>query len=76
MDLAVLKHAIRQHQRRLIVATNEEIFQHTNVQRSDLYQDAFHALSKHTFNLNKMLKVCFSGQPAIVDDGGPTTKIF
>lgn len=72
----VLKHTIIQHQQRVLVAANEEDRQRVNVRRSTLYADALRAFSKPTFNVSKLLKVCFIGEPATVDDGGPRREFF
>ena len=76
MDLVVLKHTIIQHQQRVLVAANEEDRQRVNVRRSALYVDALRAFSKPTFNVNKLLKVCFIGEPVTVDGGGPRREFL
>ena len=40
------------------------------------YEDAFRAFSKPSFNVSKMFKVSFIGEPATVDDGGPQREFF
>ena len=74
--MIVLKHTLLQHQRRVIRAAHKEDFQRVSVRRSHLYQDALRAFSKPTFNVGKMLKVCFVGEPAAIDDGGPRREFF
>ena len=74
--MIVLKHTILQHQRSVIEAAHKEDFQRVSVRRIHLYQDALRAFSKPTFNVGKMLKVCFVGEPAAVDDGGPRCEFF
>ena len=76
LDMVVLKHALLQHQHRVIKASDEEDFQRISVRRSHLYLDALRTFSKPTFNVGKMLKVCFIGEPAAIDDGGPRREFF
>ena len=73
IDILAAKHVLIQHQLKVITADNEEDFQRINVRRSALFHDAFRAFTKLTF---KMLKVCFIGEPATVDDGGPRREFF
>ena len=76
LDMVVLKHVLLQHQHRVIKALDEEDIQRISVRRSHLFQDALRAFSKPTFNVGKMLKVCFIGEPAAIDDGGPRREFF
>lgn len=75
VDVIETKHVLLQHQRRVITATNEECFQRIHVRRSNLFHDAFRAFSRSTFDISKMLKVCFIGD-ASIDDGGPRREFF
>lgn len=76
IDVAAIKHVLLQHQRRVFVAANEEDFQRIGVRRSNLFNDAFRAFSKPTFNVKKVLKVRFMADPGAVDDGGPRREFF
>ena len=71
-----MKHALIQHQRKVVTARDEEDFQRINVRRSHLFDDALCAFSKPTFDVRKMLKVNFIGDSAAVDDGGPWSEFF
>ena len=76
VDVDATKHILLEHQRCVIVAANDEDFQRIGVRRAHLFQDAFRAFSKPSFNVNKVLKVCFIGDPSAVDDGGPRREFF
>lgn len=75
-DTIVLKHVLVQHRNNVIRADNEEDYQRITVRRSTLFGDAFRSFSKPTFNVSKMLKVCFIGEPGAVDEGGPRREFF
>ena len=79
-DMVVAKHAMIQHQRKVIQAKDEEDEEDTQsvyIRRKLLYSDsdAFKAFSQPSFNVSKMLKVTFIGEGA-VDDGGPRREFF
>ena len=73
--MVVAKHAMIQHQRKVIQAKDEEDTQSVYIRRKLLYSDAFKAFSRPSFNVSKMLKVTFIGEGA-VDDGGPRREFF
>ena len=75
VDVIEIKHVLLQHQRRVIIANDEEDFQRIHVRRSHLFHDAFRAFSRSTFDISKMLRVCFIGD-ASIDDGGPRREFF
>ena len=74
-DMVVAKHAMIQHQRKVIQAKDEEDTQSVYIRRKLLYSDAFKAFSQPSFNVSKMLKVTLIGEGA-VDDGGPRREFF
>lgn len=71
-DVITAKHVLQEHQKRVITGSD---FQRINVRRSHLYQDAVRAFSRPTFNVSKLLKVVFVGEPS-VDDGGPRREFY
>ncbi len=75
LDLISLKHAIQQHQRRVITSIDDEDVQRIIVRRSHVFEDAFRHFSKDSFDVTKILKVKFVGESAI-DDGGPRREFF
>lgn len=75
VDVIEIKHVLLQHQRRVIIANDEEDFQRIHIRRSHLFHDAFRAFSQSTFDISKMLRVCFIGD-ASIDDGGPRRDFF
>ena len=74
-DLIMAKHLLQQHQSKVITGQDEEDFQRIHVRRSHLFSDAMRAFSRATFNVSKMLKVVFVGEPS-VDDGGLRREFF
>ncbi len=74
VDLIVAKHIILQHQSKVICG-GEEDRQRIHVRRSNLRSDTMRAFSRPTFNVSKLLKVIFVGEPS-VDDGGPRREFF
>lgn len=74
-DIIVAKHAIRQHQMKVISGRDEEDRQRVHVRRSNLVKDTIKAFSKPTFDVSKMLKVTFIPEGS-VDDGGPRREFF
>ena len=75
VDLISLKHALQQHQQSVITSIDEEDVQRIHVRRSLIFEDSFRQFSKDSFDITKMLKVCFVGESAI-DDGGPRREFF
>ena len=71
----VAKHVLLQHQIRVIQGINEEDKQRISVRRSYLWPDVVRAFSKSSFDVSKMLKVRFVGEPS-VDEGGPRREFF
>lgn len=59
----------------MITGINEEDRQRIHVRRSNLITDTIRAFSKPTFNVSKLLKVVFVGEPS-VDEGGPRREFF
>ena len=75
-DIVVAKHAMLQHQRRVMVGLDDDnCRQRIDVRRSNLVADATRALKKHNFDPMKLLKVVFVGEPS-VDEGGPRRECF
>ena len=74
-DLCKAKHALIQHQQRVITSIDVEDMQRIHVRRKCLFSDAVRAFSRLSFNVSKMLKVTFLGEEA-VDDGGPRREFF
>lgn len=69
------KHVLQQHQCKVITGRDEEDHQRIHVRRSHLFSDATRAFSRTNFNVSKMLKVVFVGEPS-VDEGGPRREFF
>jgi hypothetical protein len=69
------KHALQQHQLKVITGSDDEDFQRITVRRSHLMMDAFRLFSKSKTNLSKRLKVVFLGESS-VDEGGPRREFF
>ena len=67
-----MEHILQQHFSRVVT---KEAIQRVNVRRSDLLQDAIRQFSRSSFDVSKLLKVCFIGESA-VDDGGPRREFF
>lgn len=57
----VAKHALQQHQVKVIKANDDEDRQRINIRRSHVVQDSIRAFSKSTFNVSKLLEVVFVG---------------
>lgn len=76
VDIFAIKHVLIEHRRHVFVAVDEEDFQRISVRRKYLFQDAFSAYSRLSFNVNKVLKVKFIGEKGAVDDGGPRREFF
>ena len=74
-DVIKAKHLMQQHQQKLIIPPDDETIQRIHIRRSQLFGDAMRAFSKCTFNVSKMLKVIFIGEPS-VDGGGPRREFF
>ena len=75
VDIVVAKHVIQQHQAKVITGIDEEDRQRIHVRRSNIIRDTIRAFSKPQFNVSKMLKVVFIGEPS-VDEGGPRREFF
>ena len=75
MDVIVTKHAIQQHQMRVISGRDEEDKQRLHVRRGNLVQDTIRAFARPTFDISKVLKVTFIPEGS-VDDGGPRREFF
>ena len=58
-----------------MICGNEEDRQRIHVRRSNLISDTIRAFSRPTFNVSKLLKVVFVGEPS-VDEGGPRREFF
>ena len=58
-----------------MICGNEEDRQRIHVRRSNLISDTIWAFSRPTFNVSKLLKVVFVGEPS-VDEGGPRREFF
>lgn len=54
-DMIVAKHAIRQHQMKVISGRDEEDRQRLHVRRSNLVKDTIKAFSRPTFDVSKIL---------------------
>ena len=74
-DLIVLKHIIQQYQYKVIHGDDDVHRQRIHVWRSHLCSDIMRAFAKATFNVSKMLKVTFIGEPSVVE-GGPRQEFF
>lgn len=74
-DIISAKHVLQQHQYKVITGRDEEDRQRIHVRRSHIINDSIRAFSKPNFNVSKMLKVIFVGEPS-VDDGGPRREFF
>ena len=70
-----VKHILLQHQKRVLYDVDEEGYQRINIRRSCLLEDTFRQFSKHSFNVKKLIRVTFIGEPA-VDDGGDRGASF
>ena len=69
------KNVLQQHQCKVITGRDEEDRQRICVRRSHLFSDAARAFSRPNFNVSKLLKVVFVGEPS-VDEGGPRREFF
>lgn len=67
-----MERILQQHFSRVVT---KEAVQRINVRRSYLLQDATRQFSRPSFDVSKLLKVCFIGESA-VDDGGPRREFF
>ena len=75
-DATVAKHAMLQHQSRVMTSLDDkDCYQRIHVRRSHLVMDTMKAFSKATFDVSKILKVIFVGEPC-VDEGGPRREFF
>ena len=74
-DSAVIKHVIQQHQVRGMKSEDDEDVQRINIRRSQVLSDSLRQFRKTSFNVEKLLKVCFIGEEA-VDAGGPRREFF
>ena len=75
-DVTVVKHAMLQHQSRVMTQLDDgDCYQRLHVRRSHLVADTLRAFSKPTFDVSKSLKVVFVGEPS-VDEGGPRREFF
>ena len=76
VDATVAKHAMLQHQSRVMASLDDrDCYQRIHVRRSHLVVDTMKAFSKATFDVSKILKVIFVGEPC-VDEGGPRREFF
>ena len=69
------KNVSQHHQCKVITGRDEEDHQRICVRRSHLFSDAACAFSRPNFNVSKLLKVVFVGEPS-VDEGGPRRDFF
>ena len=75
-DAVVAKHAMLQHQGRVMVGLDDDSCrQRIHVRRNNLVGDAMRALRKSSFDPAKLLNVLFVGEPS-VDEGGPRREFF
>lgn len=75
-DATVAKYAMLQHQSRVMISLDDgDCYQRIHVRRSHLVMDTMKAVSKATFDVSKILKVVFVGEPC-VDEGGPCREFF
>lgn len=75
IDPVGVKHILIQHSKRVLRDVEDEGYQRINIRRSCLLDDSFRQFSKHSFNVEKLIRVVFIGEPA-VDDGGPRREYF
>ena len=73
MNTSEIKHVLLQHQDRVLVGRKE--YQRVNVRRSSLLKDAFRKFSRHSFIVEKLLRIIFVGEQA-VDEGGPRCEFL
>ena len=69
-DVICAKHALQQHQLRVMTGDDEEDVQRICVRRNSIVADTFCQFSKTTTDVSKRLKVVLIGESSI-DEGGP-----
>ena len=73
-DSAVIKHVIQQHQVCVMKSDDEDV-QRINIRRSQVLLDSLRQFRKTSFNVEKLLKVCFIVEEA-VDARGPRREFL